>query len=326
MKKVIALLIATLLLISCVPAFAEGDATTIAVVYSSTIDDKGWCQAMHTGIQNAIAAGYNIDYTPIETVAIPDAQSTIERLAGEYDVIIVHGAQFANACTAVAEEYPEQVFVLGTTDKVLGDNIFSYMPQSEEPGYVNGVLAALLTKNGKVGIVGSSNSGDSYRYVRGFILGYRSVKPDAEDPMLSWTGSFDDTVGAGDIATTMVSAGCDVLTGTSQQAVGAIRIAASENVIWLGQTLTQKADFAEIVPAAADYEYGAVVMGVLEQIANGVTGGMCIPMNYNNGGFVFEFSENEELIPADVKAAGEAALEALKATAGTVDYDSVVLE
>lgn len=325
MKKLIALLVLVSLLLGSVSALAE--TTKVAVIYSATVDDKGWCQAMDSGIKNAIAQGYDIDYTPIESVAIPDAPDTIERLVGDYDLIIVHGAQFANALTAVAEENPDQVFVVGTSDKILGDNIFTYMPQSEEPGYLNGIAAGMLSKNGKVGVVGSSDSGDAYRYVRGFVLGFRSVCPDAADPMVTWTNSFDDSVGAGNSAELMINAELDVLTGSSQQAVGALRkVAAASGVLWTAQTLAQMVDFPEVTVCAADYEYSAVLIEVLKAVEKGTKGGVCIPLNYSNNGFVFEFSANADLMPDDVKAAVETALEALRAEPNTIDYDSVKFE
>ena len=324
MKKVLTLLVALCLLACSFTAFAEP--TKVAVIYSATIDDKGWCQAMDTGIKNAIDMGYEIEYEPIETVAIADAESVIDRLVGEYDIILVHGAQFSNAVVSVAEQNPDQIFLLGTSDKIMGDNVFTYMPQSEEPGYLNGIAAAIASKSGKVGIVGSADSGDAYRYVRGFVLGYKSVLPDAEIPMAAWTGSFDDTVGVGDIADIMINSDCDVLTGASQQAVGALRKAAAANTLWTAQTMAQMNDFPEISICAADYEYSSVIIQVLDKVAEGVTGGICIPMNYSNNGFVFEFSADENLCTEEIKTAVNAALEALRAEADTVDYNSVVFE
>ncbi|MBQ8159439.1 MAG: BMP family protein [Clostridia bacterium] len=321
MKKVTALLLSLMMLMMTCAAFAE----SVAVVYPSSVDDKGWCQAMDSGIRTAIDNGLEIDYTPVENVDTANAANILQQLAGEYDLVIIHGAQFSAALSEVAEEYPEQVFAVGTSDAIFGDNVFSYMPQSEEPGYVNGIIAGLITKVNKVGIVGSTDGGDSARYVRGFVMGLKASNPDCEY-MLSWTNSFGDTAGAGDIAQTQIKAGCDVLVGPAQQAIGAIRaVAASENVTFVGQTISQLEDFPEVVVAAADYAYGAVVSAILEQVAGGVTGGICIPMNYNNGGFVYAFSENADLLPADVQAAAQEALSALEATpdtlAGYVDVE-----
>ena len=324
MKKLAILLACAMLLMLACTAVAES--ISIAIVYSDTVDDKGWCQSMDTGVKKAIEMGYEIDYTPVESVAISDAPNTLDQLADNYDIILVHGAQFTTATTEMAAEYPDQVFAIGTSDKILGDNIFTYMPQSEEPGYINGVIAAKMTKSGKVGIVGSTDGGDSARYVRGFVKGLADTNPDA-DYMLSWTGSFSDTVGAGDIGKTFIEAGCDVLVGPSQQAVGALRnVDAAEGVTWVGQTTSQIVDFPNVVAAAADYDYSAVVIGIMARMAEGKVGGENIPLNYNNGGFIYTFSENAELLPEDVKAAAQAALDSMIAAPNTVDFSGIKLK
>lgn len=197
---------------------------------------------------------------------------------------------------------------------------------SEEPGYINGVIAAMTTKANKVGIVGSTDGGDSARYVRGFVKGLNDTNPDVAY-MLSWTGSFSDTVGAGDIGKTFIEAGCDVLTGPAQQAVGALRIVDSaEGVIWLGQTTSQIVDFPNVVSAAADYDYSAVLIELLKRTAEGKVGGENIPLNYNNGGFVYTFSENADLLPEDAKGAAQTALDAMVASANTVEFSGVELK
>ena len=324
MKKLGILLACALMMVFACSAVAES--VSIAIVYSDTVDDKGWCQSMDNGVKNAIAKGYEIDYTPVESVQVPDAPNTLDQLAENYDIIIVHGAQFSAATTEIAAEYPDQVFALGTSDQILGENIFTYMPMSEEPGYINGIIAALTTKANKVGIVGPTDGGDSARFIRGFVKALNETNPDAEY-MLSWTGSFSDTVGAGDIGKTFIEAGCDVLVGPSQQAVGAIRnVDAAEGVIWVGQTTSQLIDFPECVSAAADYDYSAVIIELINRTAEGKKGAENIPLNYNNGGFIYTFSENAELMPEETKAAAQAALDAMIAEANTIDFSNIVLK
>ena len=324
MKKFAVLLVLVLMMTLCCSAVAES--ISIAVVYSDTVKDQGWCQSMHSGMESAIAKGYDIDYTPFESVHVSDAPNTLSQLAGSYDIIIVHGAQFIAATTEIAAEYPEQIFAMGTSDGILGDNIFTYMPMSEEPGYINGIIAAMTTKTNKVGIVGPTDSGDSARYIRGFIKALADTKPEVEY-MLSWTGSFSDTVGAGAIGKTFIEAGCDVLVGPSQQAVAALRnVDAAEGVTWIGQTASQIVDFPGCVSAAADYDYSGVIIQLIERAAQGKKGGESIPLSYKNGGFVYIFSDHAELMPGDVRAAAQAALDGMTAQANTVDFSGVTLE
>ena len=114
MKKLAILLASVLMMTFACAAVAES--VSIAIVYSDTVDDKGWCQSMDNGVKNAIAKGYEIDYTPVESVQVPDAPNTLDQLAENYDIIIVHGAQFTAATTEIAAEYPDQVFAIGTSD------------------------------------------------------------------------------------------------------------------------------------------------------------------------------------------------------------------
>ena len=324
MKKLIALFVCAMMLVISCAAVAES--VSIAIVYPDTVDDKGWCQSMHMGVEKAIEMGYEIDYTPVESVATADAPNTLDQLAENYDIIICHGAMFNTAVQEIGPEYPDQVWAAGTTDQLFGENIFTYMPMSEEPGYINVVIAGMLTKANKVGIVGSTDGADSARYVRGFVMGLNESNPNAEY-MLSWTGSFSDTVGAGDIGKTFIEAGCDVLVGPSQQAVGAIRnVDAVKGVTWIGQTTSQIIDFPNCVSAAADYDYSAVIIGIIDRMAEGKVGGENIPLNYNNGGFIYTFSENAELLPADVKAAAQAALDSMVAAPNTIDFSAIELK
>ncbi len=324
MKKFSVLPALMLMLTLCCSAVAEN--ISIAVVYSDTVKDQGWCQSMHSGVESVIAKGYDIDYTPFESVHVSDAPNTLGQLAENYDIIIVHGAQFIAATTEIAAEYPNQIFAMGTSDNILGENIFTYMPMSEEPGYINGLIAAMTTKTNKVGIVGPTDSGDSARYIRGFIKALADTKPEVEY-MLSWTGSFSDTVGAGAIGKTFIEAGCDVLVGPSQQAVAALRnVDAAEGVTWIGQTASQLADFPGCVSAAADYDYSGMIIELIERTAEGRKGSENIPLNYNNGGFVYTFSDNAGLMPEDVKAAAQAALDSMSAQANTVDFSGVTLD
>lgn len=164
------------------------------------------------------------------------------------------------------------------------------MPQSEEPGYINGVIAAKTTKVGKIGIVGSTDGGDSARYVRGFIKGLQDTAPSVSY-MLSWTGSFSDTVCAGDIGKTFIEADCDVLVGPAQQGIGALRnVDSSEGVLWVGQTTSQLTDFPNVVVAAADYDYSAVINIMTPLVLVGV--GICVA--YRSG--IVNIGDNGQMI------------------------------
>lgn len=303
----------------------------IALVVESTIDDKGWCQAMYDGLVQAKAdLGDKIEFKTFEKMLAIDSGSIFRQCAAEgYDLIIAHGAQYKNQIIEVAEEFPNISFAYGTSADIAGDNIFTYMPESEETGYLSGLLAGLLTKSNIIGLVGPVDGGDAARYDRGYVLGAQEANPNIKI-LVAHTGSFSDNVKAGEIGTSQIKNGADVLSGSSQQAIGALTAAAEyPGVLWLGQDLAQLTVTAgkERCVAASSYNYAAVVKVIVADLDKGVKGGVCIPLNFNNDGFVFEFNSGlEHLVTPAMKNKVDEALKNFRAKQGvlshwdTVDY------
>ena len=71
-------------------------------------------------------------------------------------------------------------------------------------------------------------------------MGVKAVNPKAE-VRIAYTGSFNDLVGAGEIARTAINAGADFLSGSSQQSVGALKaVAEHKGVYWISTDLNMK--------------------------------------------------------------------------------------
>ena len=304
----------------------------IALIIENTIDDKGWCQAMHDGIEDAKKQlPGRIEYSYSEKMLPVDAGSAARQYAAQgYNIIIGHGAQYKNLILEMADEFPNVTFAFGTSAEVGPKNVFTYMPESEETGYLNGVIAGLTTKSNIIGYVGPVDGGDAARYGRGFVLGVQSVNPQAK-VTVAHTGSFSDYVKSGELAHTQIRANADVLTGASQQAIGALRAVsdaqyASRYLWWVGQDLAQfgtPEGKAKCI-AASSYNYAAVIVGFVQKYDAGVRGGQCIPMNFNNGGFVFEYNKDlSSMAPANIKAKVDEALEKFRAAPKTLNWEAV---
>jgi basic membrane protein A len=302
----------------------------IALIVESTVDDKGWCQAMHDAIV-AVQKKHGpalVEYSYSEKMKPVDAGSAARQYAAKgFDVIIAHGAQYKNLVLEMAEEFPKTTFVFGTSADVGPKNVFTYMPQSEETGYLNGLIAGAVTRSGIVGLVGPVDGGDAARYDRGFVLGVKAANPKA-DVKVAHTGSFGDFVKAGELAQTQMRAGADVLTGSSQQALGALRAVAANKerkVWWVGQDVAQlRMPEAAWVIAAASYAYAPVIETIIDRRQAGVLGGENIPLNFANGGFVYEFNASVgPVLTKELRARVEAAKAELSAGRLKLDWKSV---
>lgn len=307
----------------------DANVVKIALIIENTIDDKGWCQAMHDGIIEAqgLLPG-RIDYTYSEKMSPVDAGSAARQYVAQgYDIVIAHGAQYKNLILEMAEEYPNVTFAFGTSSEIGPANVFTYMPESEETGYLSGLIAGMATKKNIVGLVGPVDAGDAARYNRGYVLGVKAVNPSAK-VMVAHSGSFSDFIKAGEIAQSQIKSGADILTGSSQQALGALRAVADHrdmDIWWVGQD-TAQIDIPEgyKVLAASSYNYASVVVGLVEKHDAGIKGGMCLPMNFNNGGFIFEFNPAlAKMSDGAIKAKVDEAIASFKAKPNMVNYTSV---
>ncbi len=309
MKKSILTAITTFAFMGGLSA-APASKVRIALIVESTVDDKGWCQAMHDAIKatqkkygnNLVEYGYSEKMKPV------DAGSAARQYASKgFEIIICHGAQYKNLVLEMADEFPKTSFAFGTSAEIGPKNVFTYMPESEQTGYLNGIIAGLVTKANVIGNVGPVDGGDAARYNRGFYLGIKSVNPKA-DIKLAYTGSFGDFVKAAELAHTHIKAGADVLTGAAQQATGALRAVAEykdKKIWWVGQDTTQLAipESSKVI-AAASYNYTAVVESIIAKRDAKVLGGENLPLNFANGGFIYKFNEKigPVLTPAVRKA------------------------
>ena len=281
---------------------------------------------MHDAIQ-AVQKKYGpalVEYSYSEKMKPVDAGAAARQYAsGGYDIVIAHGAQYKNLILEMAEEFPKTTFAFGTSGEIGPKNVFTYMPESEQTGYLNGLIAGQVTRSNIIGLVGPVDGGDAARYDRGFVLGVKAVNPKAE-VKVAHTGSFGDFVKAGELAQAHIKAGADVLTGSSQQALGALQAVATykdKPIWWVGQDAAQLAipESAKVV-AASSYNYAAVVEQLIARRQAGVLGGENLPLTFQNGGFVYKFNDAVgPVLTKEVRAKVEEAKAA--ATAGKLPLD-----
>ncbi|MGD1820900.1 MAG: BMP family lipoprotein [Pleomorphochaeta sp.] len=312
------------------PVAKDSGMVKVALIVENTVDDKGWCQAMHDGILGAQEQLPGvIEYSYSEKMKPVDAGSAARQyVADGYDIIIGHGAQYKNLILEMADEYPDVTFAFGTSSEIGPDNVVTYMPESEETGYLSGIIAATVSNKQVLGVVGPVDGGDSARYNRGFVLGAKSVNPNVKI-MVAHTGSFSDYIKAGQVAQSQIKAGVDVLTGSSQQALGALRATAdypNDDIWWVGQDLAQLGmeEGQMKCLAASSYDYAPVIVSLVENVQNGVKGGYCVPMNFSNGGFVFGFNDAlKDVYGADLVSTINAQIEKFVQNPNSVDWKSV---
>ena len=281
----------------------------VAVVMPSSINDLAFSQSMYDAlltIQSEMGGEEAMEIVYSDGMfVVDDAAAAIRDYASEgYNLVIAHGSQYGSSLQEIAPDFPETSFAWGTTVDTFGiDNIFAYEAASDQGGYVNGVLAASLSKTGILGVVGPIETGDAKLYVDGFVAGAKATDPTVQ-VNVNYIGSFSDVALAAEAANTHIAAGADVLTGTAQMVVGAIGVAEESGALWFGTQASQTELAPSIVVANQVYRWDIVLKEIMDLIGDGTFGGTSFVIDLANGGEVLEFNPDFD-IPADVAALAE---------------------
>jgi basic membrane protein A len=317
---VILFVLLTLLVSACGAGGGDEDGVfRVAVIMPSTINDLAFSQSMYDAllkIQADMGGVEKMELVYSENMfVVDDAAAAIRDYATQgYDLIIAHGSQYGSSLKEIAPDFEKTAFAHGTTVDTFVDegikNVFAYEAASDEGGYVNGVMAGKLTKSNVIGVVGPIETGDAKLYIDGFVAGVKASNPGAT-VNVNYIGSFSDVALASEAASTHISAGADVLTGSAQMVVGAIGKAKENGVLWFGTQSSQTGLAPDIVVANEVYEWTVVLNDIIDQMDNEIYGGKAYVINLENGGEVIEFNPDYDL-PADVKQLAEDTIQGIK--------------
>lgn len=291
--RLVVLFVLALALTSLLPAQAQDAVFRVAAVAPSATNDLAFSQSMYDAllaIQKEMGEDQFQFVFQDGTFIVDDAAVALREWAssGEYDLVIAHGSQYGAILEELAPEFPDVSFAWGTDQNTFGlDNVYAYTAASNEGGFLNGAMAALMTKTGVIGVVGPIEVGDAKLYVDGFVAGAKAAKPDVT-VNVTYIQSFSDVPLATEAAKTHIANGADILTGTAQMVVGAIAVAKEEGALWFGTQSSQAELAAEAGVQFQVYKWEVVLRDIIANIKAGKLGGEAYVITLANGGLVME--------------------------------------
>jgi basic membrane protein A len=295
---------------------AAGTPFKVAIVAPSATNDLAFTQSMVDAV-NSLKSKYNLEIAVSDNLfVVNDAANTIRDYASKgYNLVIAHGSQYGASVQQIAPQFPNVSFAWGTAGDTFNmPNVFAYQAASDQGGYVNGVMASMLSKSHVIGVVGPIEVGDAKLYVDGFKAGAMATD-DSSQVKVNYTGSFSDAGLASEAANSFLQAHADVMTGTAQMVVGAVGVAKSKDVPWFGTQSNQASLAPNVVVASQVYHWEVVVSQMIDAIKAGTKGGKSYTIDLANGGEVIEYNPAFSL-PSDVKTQADDAIAGLKS--GTI--------
>lgn len=287
------LFVLVLAMVSLLPVSAQDDVFRVAAVAPSAITDLAFSQSMYDALVKIQAEmgedKFQFDFQE-GTFVVDDAAVALREWAasGEYDLLIAHGSQYGSIVQELAPEFPEISFAWGTDVNTFGlDNVFAYTPAADEGGFINGVMAGLMTQSGTIGVIGPIEVGDAKQYVDGFKAGVAASNPEA-NVLVTYIQSFSDAPLATEAANAHIANGADILTGTAQMVVGPIAVVKEKGLKWFGTQASQAELAAESGVMFQVYHWEVVLRDIIAKVESGTLGGESYTLTLANGGLVME--------------------------------------
>jgi basic membrane protein A len=291
-RNAILLLIALVAAVAAIAAYfvlnpaGTGAASGPALAYDAGGKfDKSFNEATYRGAER-FKEETGKAYTDVETSSSTTQEQVVRQFAARGNSpIILPGFSWETSLNTVAPEFPQTRFMI--IDTVVDQpNVRSVVFKEQEGSYLVGILAAMKSETGKIGVVPAMEFDVLEAFACGYAQGAKSVRPDIE-VLKTYIGTgfeaFDDVPRATEVAKSQLDQGVDVIfqvaggagAGVLQAAADAgkfgIGVDSNQNHLHPGHVLTsmlKRVDVATYDALMADmngtWEPGTVTVGLAE--------------------------------------------------------------
>lgn len=262
-RRITLLAAASLAVGFAVPAFAQSK-LKVAAIYTVPVEQQ-WVSRIDKALKAAAARG-EVEYVFSENVANADYERVMRQYAEAGNVLIL-GESFAveTAARKVAKDYPKVAFLMGSSGKPQAPNFGVFDNYIQEPAYLSGMIAAGMSKSGKIGMVGGYPIPEVNRLMNAFIAGAKEVNPKVEFS-ISFINSWFDPPKAKEAAFAMIDKGADVMYA---ERFGVSDAAKERKVLAIGNVINTQAQYPDTVVASALWNMEPTVDAAIKAVKAG---------------------------------------------------------
>ena len=181
----------------------------VALLLPASITDGSWNAFAYDGLK-AIEKELGAKISHVESRTPTDQEAHFRDYALDgYHLIFGHGYEYQDPAKLVAPDFPETVFMTSSGGTIT-DNISPINFGMEEPSYLLGILAGMMTQTNKIGIVGGQNIPAINTAFIAFEGGVKSVNPDAE-VRRAYVGNWEDIGKGKELALAQIAENVDFI-------------------------------------------------------------------------------------------------------------------
>ena len=208
------------------------DAPKAAMLLPGSINDQSWNAVGYSGLMAIKALGFDTAYTE-NTPDSDDATAMEDYAQHGAAVVLGHSGRFLSAAQRVGPDYPKVQFIVGGGAAGQSPNVASIDYDNAAFGCQIGVLAARMSKTGKVGgVYGLEGLPNIVAQAGGFRLCAKMANP-AIQVTIVYVKDMEDAASAKEAALSLIADGADVLTGKLNAAQNGLVQAAKEKGVFV---------------------------------------------------------------------------------------------
>lgn len=186
-------------------------------IYVGPVGDIGWSYAHDEARKKTEKALPWLETKYVESVPEGQATPVIDRLVKDNcKVIFTTSFGFMDQTLEAAKKYPNVIFAHASGFK-RAPNMATYMADFYQIYYLNGMMAAAVSKSDKLGYVAAFPVPELKRHISAFALGARAVNPKAT-VSVKWINAWFDPNKAREAAESLISEGAGALAFTEDTA------------------------------------------------------------------------------------------------------------
>ena len=196
----------------------ESETFKVGMLLPGSISDQGWNALAHDGLK-AIETELGAEVRYVESLTPSDWEADFRSYAMQgYHLIFGHGYEYQEAAIAVAQDYPEIVFITSAgASGAIRENVSPIVFRLEQATYLLGMIAGMMTETDKIGIIGGQELPSGNSTFIAFEGGVKSVNPDAV-VQRAYVGDWENIAKARELALAQINEGVDFIFHNANEA------------------------------------------------------------------------------------------------------------
>lgn len=263
------------------------------------LGDKSFNDSAYAGLKRA-EKEFHIKGKYVEPNSWADDASFINEFVDNgYDLVIATSYTAQEAMEEIAKRNPEVKFAIVDTEAA-GDNVASLVFNEEEGSFVVGAVAALMSRNGKIGFIGGLDIPLINNFRKGYDAGARYINPNIRlyTSYIGGDSPFSDPLKGKEQAISMIKQGVDVIYHASGNTGNGILEAVKDHDVY-GIGVDSDQDYVvpgKVLTSMLKKVDNAVYDIIAETVAGKFKGGIHYYGIRENGVGTTDFQYTEELI------------------------------